>query len=209
MLWAERADFAGRRKNRTEEEVMRNFLKKRIIVFVTVFLILLAAGCGKKDTQSGAGSSDYAHSGQNDITDPENTDYKTESGAEVDAEELEVKKGKANGIDAQTLYLVPSGFFSDKDEEEEDSEEAASFVPENIRITCSYGSKNLKATVTVLTSDDVARLEIDGNVVEPKTMKGKNKYTYSQKNVTAGTIYSIVAYDEAGTASETYTVVAE
>lgn len=116
---------------------------------------------------------------------------------------------KANGIDAQTLYLVPSGFFSDKDEEEEDSEEAASFVPENIRITCSYGSKNLKATVTVLTSDDVARLEIDGNVVEPKTMKGKNKYTYSQKNVTAGTIYSIVAYDEAGTASETYTVVAE
>ena len=85
----------------------------------------------------------------------------------------------------------------------------ASFVPENIRITCSYGSKNLKATVTVLTSDDVARLEIDGNVVEPKTMKGKNKYTYSQKNVTAGTIYSIVAYDEAGTASETYTVVAE
>ena len=116
---------------------------------------------------------------------------------------------EANGIDAQTLYLVPSGFFSDKDEEEEDSEEAASFVPENIRITCSYGSKNLKATVTVLTSDDVARLEIDGNVVEPKTMKGKNKYTYSQKNVTAGTIYSIVAYDEAGTASETYTVVAE
>lgn len=116
---------------------------------------------------------------------------------------------EANGIDAQTLYLVSSGFFSDKDEEEEDSEEAASFVPENIRITCSYGSKNLKATVTVLTSDDVARLEIDGNVVEPKTMKGKNKYTYSQKNVTAGTIYSIVAYDEAGTASETYTVVAE
>lgn len=116
---------------------------------------------------------------------------------------------EANGIDAQTLYLVSSGFFSDRDEEEEDSEEAASFVPENIRITCSYGSKNLKATVTVLTSDDVARLEIDGNVVEPKTMKGKNKYTYSQKNVTAGTIYSIVAYDEAGTASETYTVVAE
>ena len=82
-----------------QEEVMRNFLKKRIIVFVTVFLILLAAGCGKKDTQSGAGSSDYVQSGQNDITDPENTDYKTEPGAEVNAEELEVKKGKANGID--------------------------------------------------------------------------------------------------------------
>lgn len=128
-------------------------------------------------------------------------DYEFELGY---AEDIE-----ANGIDAQTLYLVPSGFFSDKDEEVEDSEETAPFVPENIRITCSYGSKNLKATVTVLTSEDVARLEIDGNVVEPKTMKGKNKYTYSQKNVTAGTIYSIVAYDEAGTASETYTVVAE
>lgn len=78
---------------------MRNYFNKRIFAFITVFFILLATGCGEKDTQSGAGSSDYAQSGQNDLADPENKDYKTESGAEVDAEELEVKKGKANGID--------------------------------------------------------------------------------------------------------------
>lgn len=82
-----------------QEKVMRNYFNKRIFAFITVFFILLATGCGEKDTQSGAGSSDYAQSGQNDLADPENKDYKTEPGAEVNAEELEAKKGKANGID--------------------------------------------------------------------------------------------------------------
>ena len=79
---------------------MRNFIKKRIFIFITTFLIMImAAGCGKNDTQSGAGTSEYSQSGQNDMTDPENNDYKTESGAEVNADELETKEGKANGID--------------------------------------------------------------------------------------------------------------
>lgn len=79
---------------------MRNFIKKRIFIFITTFLIMImAAGCGKNDTQSGGGTSEYSQSGQNDMTDPENNDYKTESGAEVNADELETKEGKANGID--------------------------------------------------------------------------------------------------------------
>lgn len=61
--------------------------------------MIMAAGCGKNDTQSGGGTSEYSQSGQNDMTDPENNDYKTESGAEVNADELETKEGKANGID--------------------------------------------------------------------------------------------------------------
>ena len=79
---------------------MKNFIKKRIFIFITTFLIMImAAGCGKNDTQSGGGTSEYSQSGQNDMTDPENNDYKTESGAEVNADELETKEGKANGID--------------------------------------------------------------------------------------------------------------
>lgn len=75
--------------------------KKFLCVTAAFVLALSAAGCKKKDTQSesSALSSSPQNSAPTDILDPENTDFNTESGAEVKAEELEVKKGKANGVD--------------------------------------------------------------------------------------------------------------
>ena len=75
--------------------------KKFLCVTAAFVLALSAAGCKKKDTQSesSALSSSPQNSALTDILDPENTDFNTESGAEVKAEELEVKKGKANGVD--------------------------------------------------------------------------------------------------------------
>lgn len=113
---------------------------------------------------------------------------------------------ETNGLDEQTLYLVPSNYFQEDEEPEEGTEV---FVPENIRTTCSYGSKTMKATITVLTSQDVSKVEINGTAVDPKTVNGKYKFTYSEKQVAAGTVYNIVAYDANGVASETYTVTAE
>lgn len=78
------------------------FVLKKLICIIAVFILaLFSAGCKKNDTQSD--SSALSHSSQNsaqtDILDPENIDFNTESGAQVNAEELEVKKGKANGVD--------------------------------------------------------------------------------------------------------------
>ena len=111
------------------------------------------------------------------------------------------------GLDENTLYLVPSNYSLSNDEDQE--EDAPAFVPESIKTACSYGSKTLKATVTVLTSQDVSRVEINGTEVDPKTVNGKYKFTYSEKNVTAGTVFNIVLYNADGVASETYTVTAE
>lgn len=113
---------------------------------------------------------------------------------------------EAYGLNEQTLYLVPSNYSLSNNE---DQEETSVFVPESIKTTCSYGSKTQKATVTVLTSQDVSRVEINGNEIDPKTVNGKYKFTYSEKNVTEGTIYKIVLYNADGVASETYTVTAE
>lgn len=114
---------------------------------------------------------------------------------------------EAYGLDENILYLVPSNYSLSNDEDQE--EDAPAFVPESIKTACSYGSKTLKATVTVLTSQDVSRVEINGIEVDSKTVNGKYKFTYSEKNVTAGKNYNIVLYNADGVSSETYTVIAE
>ena len=83
------------------------------------------------------------------------------------------------------------------------------FVPEYVKFTCNYGSKTKKATVTFLVSYDAVKVTFNGVEVEPSRVSGKYKYTYSEKNVEAGKIFEIVAYNSAGEFSETYTVVAE
>lgn len=74
-------------------------LKKFICIFSAAALLLTASGCGKEDGVSGGSSGFSSAAGQNDLTDPENTDYRTESGAEANAEDLVPKQGLANGID--------------------------------------------------------------------------------------------------------------
>lgn len=110
------------------------------------------------------------------------------------------------GVDEQTLYFVPSNYSLNN---EDSGEEEAVFVPETIKTTCSYGSKNMKATVTVLTSQDVSRVEINGTEVAAKLVNGRYKFTYSEKKVAAGKVYNIVAYNADGVASAAYTVTAE
>lgn len=75
---------------------------KKLLCFTAAFILALSsAGCKKRGAESVTSdlSSSPQNSGQTDILDPENTDFNTESGTEVKAEELEVKKGKANGVD--------------------------------------------------------------------------------------------------------------
>ncbi|MEE1239210.1 MAG: GH25 family lysozyme, partial [Acutalibacteraceae bacterium] len=82
---------------------MRKYNKlKRLLCFsAAVVLMISAAGCTEEDVQSS--SSDLASpsdvNSQIDTLDPENLDFNTEQGAEVKAEELEAKEGKANGVD--------------------------------------------------------------------------------------------------------------
>ena len=79
----------------------RDILKKLLCFTAAFILALSSAGCKKRGAESVTSdlSSSPQNSGQTDILDPENTDFNTESGTEVKAEELEVKKGKANGVD--------------------------------------------------------------------------------------------------------------
>lgn len=78
-------------------------LKKLLCVTAAVILAVLAAGCKKKDGGQAVSSEPYiapvASQMGDDITDPENIDFNAESGVQVTAEELEVKEGKANGVD--------------------------------------------------------------------------------------------------------------
>ncbi len=82
-----------------------NFVFKKIFcIFTVVLLIAFFTGCKKKENNSSqipssSETSVEINSIPNDIADPENNDIIAEEGTEVKAEELEVKKGKANGID--------------------------------------------------------------------------------------------------------------
>lgn len=64
---------------------------------------MLAAitGCKDKDNASSEALSAVSHTERaaDDAADPENADINDETGAEVKAEELQIKEGKANGID--------------------------------------------------------------------------------------------------------------
>lgn len=78
-------------------------LKRVFCIFnISVFLFTLTA-CKKEETtvtSSETASVVSTVSAENgDIADPENLDLNTESGVKVEADKLEVKKGKANGVD--------------------------------------------------------------------------------------------------------------
>lgn len=77
------------------------YLKKLLCLTAAFILTVSAVGCEEKDTESNtsASTSSPANSEHTDALDPENIDFNTESGTAVKAEELEIKKGKANGVD--------------------------------------------------------------------------------------------------------------
>ena len=119
-----------------------------------------------------------------------------------------------NSVDAQTLYLLPANYFSDKEESEEETpdepaDNAAVFEPEYFETHVNYAKLTKKATVNVATSQDVAYITIDGERVDPGVAGSNYSFALSFKKVTKGTTYEIIAYNADGVASETYTAVAE
>ena len=77
-----------------------NNLKKLLCLAAAFAVAVSAAGCKKQDTESNSSAlSSSAVSAWSDALDPENTDFNTESGTAVKAEELVIKEGKANGVD--------------------------------------------------------------------------------------------------------------
>lgn len=76
-------------------------VKKLLCVSAAIIVTISAAGCKKEVVKTSSDTSvpsPVTESG-GDITDPENIDMNTESGAQVNAEELKAKKGAANGVD--------------------------------------------------------------------------------------------------------------
>lgn len=112
-----------------------------------------------------------------------------------------------SGADAQTLYLLPSTYSFTADGEE-DSEEAV-FVPESFEINVNYAKLTKKATINVASSTDVAYITIGGTKVEPKKAGNTYSFALSLTKVTKGTTYEVIAYNSDGTASQSYTAVAE
>lgn len=76
-----------------------NIIKKSLCIVAALVFAVSAAGCKHKDTASEASSASVTYESGGDMLDPENIDFATESGAEVNAEKLEIKKGMANGVD--------------------------------------------------------------------------------------------------------------
>lgn len=76
-----------------------NIIKKPLCIFAALVFAVSAAGCKDKKTASETSSVSVTVQSGGDMLDPENIDFGTESGAEVNAEELETKKGMANGVD--------------------------------------------------------------------------------------------------------------
>lgn len=76
-----------------------NIIKKSLCIVAALVFAVSAAGCKHKDTASEASSVSVTYESGGDMLDPENIDFTTESGAEVNAEKLEIKKGVANGVD--------------------------------------------------------------------------------------------------------------
>ncbi|MGN0493361.1 MAG: GH25 family lysozyme, partial [Acutalibacteraceae bacterium] len=74
-------------------------IKKPLCIFAALVFAVSAAGCKHKDTASETSTVSVTHESGGDMLDPENIEYNTESGAEVNAEELGTKKGMANGVD--------------------------------------------------------------------------------------------------------------
>lgn len=76
-----------------------NIIKKSLCIVAALVFAVSAAGCKHKDAAIEASSASVTYESGGDMLDPENIDFATESGAEVNAEKLEIKKGMANGVD--------------------------------------------------------------------------------------------------------------
>ena len=76
-----------------------NIIKKSLCIVAALVFAVSAAGCKHKDAASEASSASVTYESGGDMLDPENIDFATESGTEVNAEKLEIKKGVANGVD--------------------------------------------------------------------------------------------------------------
>ena len=76
-----------------------NIIKKSLCIVAALVFAVSTAGCKHKDAASEASSASVTYESGGDMLDPENIDFATESGAEVNAEKLEIKKGVANGVD--------------------------------------------------------------------------------------------------------------
>ena len=110
----------------------------------------------------------------------------------------------SNDKSENTLYLVSPLVL----ENNEEVEESTVFTPESIQLSASYASKTKKASVTVLTSLDVAYITINGTKVNPSKVAGCYKFALTEKKVSKGKVYEVIAYDQNGNASETYSVAA-
>lgn len=120
--------------------------------------------------------------------------------------------GDENGdieVTSNTLYLVPSTYALPGDSKEDGEVSEEVFIPESIEMNCGYASKTKKATITVVTSKDVAYVTINGTKVDPKAGSDFYKFSETYKKVTKGTTYKVIAYNADGSASETYTLTAE
>ena len=109
-------------------------------------------------------------------------------------------------IAPQTLYAVSRSYADSL--KENAGEEMEVFAPERVKASITYASKTKKATVNVVTSDDVAYATINGVKVSPKTTITSYKFSKSYTKVAAGTTYEIVLYNKEELASETYVVTA-
>ncbi len=86
------------------------FIKKILASVYALLLIVLLCGCKNEmqvsdsmssvsNVQSVVDSADTSSFAENDSIDPENTENGAQNGALIDIQKLEVKKGKANGVD--------------------------------------------------------------------------------------------------------------
>lgn len=113
---------------------------------------------------------------------------------------------EADGIDENTLYLLPTSYSFANDGNQDDAEV---FSPERFDIHVNYARLTKKATVNVATSTDVAYITIDGEKVDPG--KAGNSYSFAKTftKVQKGRTFEIVAYDKNGATSQIYLAIAE
>lgn len=80
---------------------MNNRIKTLFCLFSVAVMLAATVGCKDKDITDSEINSTVSNtvSTADDAADPENADINDETGAQVKAEELQVKEGKANGID--------------------------------------------------------------------------------------------------------------
>ena len=111
-------------------------------------------------------------------------------------------------IEEQTLYMLPTNYFSQNDDGENTPPEEDFFMPEEFEINASYSKLTKKATIKVATKKDVSYIMVNEKKVDPGQAGSSYVFLCTFSKAVKGTKYEIVAYDENGLASKTYSVVA-